>query len=532
MRSLNSRDLTRTLTLLLLGIVIAFTYGASSTVSAAGGVVYNPFKIKVVDSETGRGIPLVVVTTVNEIKYVTDSAGYAAFFEPGLMGEDVWFELESHGYTHRYDSFGAKGTTVRATPGGSVTFQMDRVNIAERLYRITGQGIYKDSVILGEPTPIAAPLLGNGKVMGQDTVQTIEYNGKLYWFWGDTNKPNHLLGNFRTTGATSELLGEGGLDPDLGVDLTYFTDNEGTTKKLVPQNPGDGNLFWVSGLMTTKDANGKEKLLVKYSNLHGLDNEVASGILIWNDENVEFSDRVPFDMNQRWKHPDGQSTLYEDNGVEYWLFNQPWPVKRVKNTYEDITNMNSYESFTPLKPGTKYDGAKTKLNRDREGKLIWKWSKDTPAITQQQEAALIGFRKMTANEARFQLKSVDTGEVVLNHSGSVKWNDYRQVWTNIIEQREGTSLLGEIWYAEAPSPTGPWKLAKKIITHNGTDFYNIARHSYFDKDNGREIYFEGTYVAMFGNVGNPTPYYDYNQIMYKLDLSDKLLNSVKINLNP
>lgn len=529
-KSLNTRTFTRKWTLLLLGIAIAFSYAAASTASAAAAVEYNPFAIKVVDRETGKGIPLVEVSTVNEVKYVTDSAGYVAFFEPGLMNEDVWFELESHGYSHTYDSFGAKGTTVKAVPGGEVTLYMDRVNIAERLYRVTGQGIYKDSVILGKPVPIENPLLAPGKVMGQDTVQTIEYNGKLYWFWGDTNKPNHALGNFRTTGATSELPGEGGLDPDAGVNLTYFTDGEGTTKKLVPQNPGDGNLFWVSGLMTTEDANGNEKMLVKYSNLHGLDNELASGILIWNDENEEFSDRIPFDMNQRWKHPDGQSTLYVDNGVEYWLFNQPWPVKRVKNTYEDITNMNSYESFTPLKPGTPYNGASTELNRDGNGNLIWEWRKDTPAITQQQEAALIGFGKMTANEARFQLKGVDTGEVVMNHTGSVKWNEYRQVWTNIIEQKEGaTSLLGEIWYAEASSPTGPWKLAKKIITHNKTDFYNIARHSYFDKDNGREIYFEGTYVAMFGNVGNPTPYYDYNQIMYKLDLGDARLDSVKID---
>lgn len=523
----------RTLWMLLFVIALVFSYTAwSASASAAVGIEYNPFKIRVVDAETGRGIPLVEVSTVNEVVYVTDSAGYVAFFEPGLMGEDVWFELESHGYTHHYESFGAKGTTVKVTPGGSVTFEMERINVAERLYRVTGQGIYKDSVILGEPVPIHDPLLGAGKVMGQDTVQTIEYNGKLYWFWGDTDKPNHALGNFRTTGATSELPGEGGLDPDAGVNLTYFTDDEGTTKKLVPQHEGDGNLFWVSGPMTTKDANGQEKLLIKYSNLHGLDNEVASGILIWNDENEEFSDRIPFDMNQRWKHPDGQSTLYVDNGVEYWLFNQPWPVKRVKNTYEDMTNMNSYESFTPLAPGTQYNGASTELNRDGDGNLVWEWRKDTPAITQQQEAELIGFGKMTADEARFQLKGVDTGETVLNHTGSVKWNEYRQVWTNIIEQREGsTSLLGEIWYAEAPSPTGPWKLAKKIITHDGTDFYNVARHSYFDKDNGRVIYFEGTYVAMFGNVGNPTPYYDYNQIMYKLDLSDPRLASVQLDPN-
>ncbi|MFB9280247.1 hypothetical protein ACFFT4_35290 [Cohnella cellulosilytica] len=516
-------------TLFLLFVVTAFVLAGSSPASVnAGAIAYNPFKIKVIDADTGRGIPLVELKTTNSIPYVTDSAGYVAFFEPGLMNEDVWFSIESHGYTHNYESFGAKGRTLSVTPGGEATLEMHRVNIAERLYRITGQGIYRDSVMLGLSVPIAQPLLGAGKVMGQDTVQTVEYKGKLYWFWGDTNKPSHALGNFRTTGATSELPANGGLDPDVGVNLSYFVDAEGNTKKMVPQLAGDPNLFWVSGPMTTRDASGAERLLITYSALHGLGDEAASGILIWNDQDEQFSQRVEFDMNQRWKHPDGQSTLYTDNGLEYWLFNEPWPVKRVRNTFASITNMNSYESFTPLQPGTQYAGASTQLNRDGSGNLVWQWRTDTPAITQQQEAELIDLGKMTANEARFQLKGVDTGEDVINHTGSVKWNEYRQVWNNVIEQREGTSFMGEIWYAEAPSPTGPWTLAKKIVTHDGPDFYNVARHSYFDKNNGREIYFEGTYVAMFGNVGKPTPRYDYNQMMYKLDLSDERLDSVKI----
>lgn len=494
------------------------------------GIEYKPFKIKVIDSETGRGIPLVEVKTVNDIPYITDSAGYVAFFEPGLMNQDVWFTFESHGYNFTQESFGAKGISIPVTPGGEAQIEMDRENIAERLYRITGQGIYRDSVLLGLDTPITEPLL-NGKVMGQDTVQTIEYNGKLYWFWGDTDKPNHPLGNFRTTGATSELPEKGGLDPDKGVDLTYFVDEEGYTKKMVPERPGDPNLFWVSGLMTTDDEKGEEKLLVTYSALRGLDEEVASGILIWNDEDEQFSERVEFDMDQRWKHPDGQTTLYEEEGIEYWLFNEPWPVKRVRNEFEAIKDMNSYESFTPLKPGTKYNGEETELNRDHSGELVWKWRADTPAISQEEEAKLVEFDLMKKEESRFQLESVDTGEKVINHTGSAKWNEYRQTWNNVIEQREGSSFMGEIWYAEAPNPTGPWTLAKKIITHNQHDFYNIARHTYFDKEDGREIYFEGTYVAMFG-AEIPTPLYDYNQMMYKLDLSDGRLDSIKIEANP
>ena len=44
-----------------------------------------------------------------------------------------------------------------------------RLNIARRLYRVTGGGIYRDSVLTGDPVPIREPLL-NGQVLGQDSV--------------------------------------------------------------------------------------------------------------------------------------------------------------------------------------------------------------------------------------------------------------------------------------------------------------------------------------------------------------------------
>jgi hypothetical protein len=37
------------------------------------------------------------------------------------------------------------------------------------------------------------------------------------------------------------------------------------------------------------------------------------------------------------------------------------------------------------------------------------------------------------------------------------------------------------------------------------------------------IYFEGTYASTFSRKEDPTPRYDYNQVMYRLDLSDPRL---------
>ncbi len=110
-----------------------------------------PFAIRVVDDVTGRGVPLVELKTVNEVRFVTDSAGVAAIDEPGLAGLEVFFHVKSHGYEYPKDGFGYRGKALKLTPGGEATLKIHRVNIAERLYRVTGAGIYRDTVKLGRP---------------------------------------------------------------------------------------------------------------------------------------------------------------------------------------------------------------------------------------------------------------------------------------------------------------------------------------------------------------------------------------------
>jgi len=99
------------------------------------------FKIQVVDRQTGRGVPLVELRTVNNIRYFTDSSGIVAFYEPGLMDREVFFFVESHGYEFPKDGFGFRGIRLKTLRGGSAVIKIDRLNVAERIYRITGQGI-------------------------------------------------------------------------------------------------------------------------------------------------------------------------------------------------------------------------------------------------------------------------------------------------------------------------------------------------------------------------------------------------------
>src|SRR3954451_11768439 len=76
---------------------------------------FQPFRIEVVDDETGRGVPLVELKTVNQIRLVTDSNGITAFDEPRTMGRKVFFPEKSHGYEFARDGFGSRGVALDTT---------------------------------------------------------------------------------------------------------------------------------------------------------------------------------------------------------------------------------------------------------------------------------------------------------------------------------------------------------------------------------------------------------------------------------
>src|SRR5439155_23017439 len=73
------------------------------------------FKITVVDEQTGRGVPLVELETVNHIRHYTDSNGVVAFHEPGLMNQSVFFHVKSHGYEFPKDGLGFRGAALSVT---------------------------------------------------------------------------------------------------------------------------------------------------------------------------------------------------------------------------------------------------------------------------------------------------------------------------------------------------------------------------------------------------------------------------------
>lgn len=475
-----------------------------------------PFAIQVLDAASGRGVPLVEFETMDNVLHVTDSAGRIAFDEPGQMGVPVWFSMRSHGYEFPTDGFGMTGRRFTTAPGGAVTMKVRRLNLAERVCRLTGPGIYRDSVLLGEKVPLAEPL-GAGGVIGQDSVQTALYRGRIFWLWGDTMRLSYPLGNFRTACAWSDLPAHGGLPPAQGVNFHYLTGADGFAKEMCPLERKEG-VVWLFGLAVVRDDAGAERLIAHYSRRGGLEKQFEHGIAIFNDEKEIFERLVELPLDEAWRFPVGRVTTIREDGVEWLYFGEAGLQARVPARLRDVREPASYEAWTCA--------GKDGPRRRADGALDFAWRKDAPPVDSREEAQWLKRGWIKPEECRVTPEDAATRQRITLHAGSVRWNEFRQRWVLIAVQQGGkSSFLGEVWYAEATAPTGPWPRAVKIASHDRYSFYNPTQHAFFDDDGGRVIYFEGTYSHTFANNPRPTPRYDYNQILYRLDLADPRLRA-------
>ena len=475
------------------------------------------FTIKVIDRQTGRGVPLVELRTTNSIRYFTDSNGIVAFLEPGLMNVDVFFFVESHGYQVPKDGFGYRGARLKTTPGKEAVVKIDRLNIAERLYRVTGQGIYRDSILTGRPVPLQNPAL-NGQVMGQDSVDTCIYHGRLFWLWGDTGRPSYPLGHFATAGAVSDLPGHGGLDPAVGVNLEYFVGKDGFSRPICPlKEPG---MVWLDGLLTVRDGVGTERMVARYARMKSLGEAREKGLAVFNDTTQSFEPVFRSDPNLL-PYPDfGHAFRVNAEGREYYYFALPFPLTvrmRVEAKWDNVIDPNRYEVLTTLQPD--FVGRASPL-------ATYRWVRFDALVGKNAAAKARVAAALKREKKDTHFYDAESGKKIVPHGGSVYFNAHRHKWISIFLQTGGeSSYIGEVWYAEADTPIGPWAYACKVVTHNKYSFYNPKQHPYFDQDGGRMIYLEGTYSWTFsGSEERATPRYDYNQIMYRLNLDDPRLS--------
>jgi hypothetical protein len=479
----------------------------------------SPFaEIRVVDAVTGRGVPLVELETVNSLRLVTDNAGRIAFQEPGLMGRELFFSVHGHGYEVAKDGFGIAGVRVTPRAGTVTTVKVQRRNRAERLCRLTGEGRYRDTLLLGHKPPRdegANP----GQVAGQDSVQAIEFAGKVYWFWGDTLRMNYPLGLFRMAGATTPRfdLRDPKSDPATGIAFDYFVDKTGFARAMMPLPERPQGVLWVEALAVVPDADGKERLIGHYSRRKGLVGEYEQGIARFDEGKALFTVARELPLKETWRRPRGHPIVWESEGKKWLLMGSPSPNVRVPATLADVLDPTRYEALTCLKDSPE---GKPVVDRDGKGQVRWRWQKEREPLDSKGEQALLKAGTLRPEEARFCPADREQPKTrVTLHSGSVRWNAYRKKWVMVACQIGGkASFLGEVWYAEADQPTGPFAQAVQVLSHDKQTFYNVCHHAFLDRDDGRTIHFEGTYTNDFS--GNPykTPRYNYNQVLYRLSL--------------
>lgn len=422
-------------------------------------------KILVVEKGTDWPVPLVQFRTTHHQLFVTDNAGVIVLNSPELLNRETWFHVEGHGYGVRKDGFGFEGVRITPKLGKTIKIEVERRIIAQRLGRLTGAGLFTEKKIT------------ESGIVGCDSVQVARHGKRLYWLWGDTSVLRYPLGIFNSSCATTSLTPLASRKPPLYIAYDYFKDKKKNEPRGVANIPGKGPT-WISAMVSVPDKHGKAQLVASYMKVKPPLTAYERGLCLWNEKTQTF---------ERFKNiwtktetdskaplmPDGHASFWADEKGERWLlFGNPLPKLRCRANFESWQNPKAWEKLTPQRT----------------------------------------------------LEDASGGKPVKPHTGSITWHPQRKRWITVFMQAFGKpSVFGELWYAEAKSPFGPWGKAVKILSHNNYTFYNPRIHPELAEENSSIIYFEGTYTTLFADKPHPTPRYDYNQILYQLDLNDKRL---------
>jgi hypothetical protein len=453
--------------------IAVWLFGESGT--AVGEEAGKACRIVVVDKENGWPVPLVELRTTNQTRFVTDNAGVIAMDAAELMNQEVWFAVHGHGYGVAKDGFGFRGVRLVPKAGETIKVEVERSIVAKRIGRLTGAGLFGESQKLGDEKDWRdAPLVGC------DSVQNAVYGGKMFWAWGDTTFARYPLGAFHMTSATTAVRPFEKLQPPLKPKFDYFLDERGLPRGVAAM-PGEGPT-WLTGYVALPDAKGKERLVAYYRKIRAPRAVYEAGLCVWDDESESFEHvKTVWRKSSGEREPelnvDGHPAFWTDASGKRWLlFGNPLPRVRLAPTFEAWQDTDRWEELEP-----------------------------------QKSLAAAGDRRM-----------------VTPHSGSIAWNTYRGRWVTVFMEKFGKpSALGELWYAEADSPLGPWGPAVKVVSHDNYTFYNPRLHPEFTADDSPVLLFEGTYTMQFADRPEPTPKYDYNQILYRLDLDDAALKPAR-----
>ncbi len=427
----------------------------------------SPYLIKIVDNENGWPVPMVELRTTSNIVFVSDNAGVVAFDLPEMLGRETWVHINGNGYGVAKDGFGYEGVRIFPELNREITIRVTRKIIAKRLGRLTGSGLFAESQKCG----LMQDWTEQG-IVGCDTVRVARHNDRLHWVWGDTSVLHYPLGLFQALGATTSLSPLNSFQPPVQLRFDYFLDASDRPRNTCPvSGPGP---TWLDGVVSLPDANGKTKLVCCYAKIKPPMDTYQTGLCVWNEVTSSFDVQMVIWNQQQPKErppamPSGHVTRWTDESKQEWLlFGDPFPFMRCKAEYESWSDSKQWEILEPQKSVPLADG-----------------------------------------------------KSIVPHRGSIAWNNYRKKWVSIFCETSGRpSPLGEIWYAEAERPDGPWGPAIKVLSHENYSFYNPRICTELVDADAKFLLFEGTYTQTFSNNPVSTPRYDYNQILYRLDLDE------------
>jgi hypothetical protein len=447
--------------------------GKPEAVRVPPSIIPTPCRIEVVEKGNGWPVPLVELRTTHAVRLVSDNAGLIAFDLPELMGKETWFDVIGQGYEVPKDGFGYRGVRLTPRPGARLKIEVERTIIARRIGRLTGAGLFAESQKLGLDRE-----WHESGVLGCDSVQNALLEGRLFWVWGDTTMARYPLGIFNGTGATTPLQPLASFEPPLRLNFDYFRDDQGQPRGMA-KAPGEGPT-WLTGVVSLSDAAGRPHLVASYMKIKPPMDAYQWSLATWNGHEFE-SLRLLWTKSKETPQPpmvpEGHPAFWTDSQGKRWLLlGNPFPTFRCPATFEAWQDSKTWERLTPQK----------------------------------------------------QVEAAGEASAIEPHSGSIAWNPWRKRWVTVFMQRFGKpSAFGELWYAEADAPTGPWGPAVKILSHQHYTFYNPRLHPEFTPPDSPLLFFEGTYTIQFSDNHQPTPRYDYNQILYRLDLDSPALAPAK-----
>lgn len=487
----------------ILSILIVFCLSAGI---ATGGEI-RPFVLRFSDSINGRPVPLVDAELFNALRLCSDNLGHIAIIEPDLAYKKVRLLIRGHGYRYPHlDIFGERSLHIEVRPGETVEIKLERTTAAERLYRITGSGRLRDSILAGLASA-ANELPGN--VIGLDSAIPVLWKNRLFSFYGDTLAADRL----NLSGSGGEIaLNQPGV-PDNLLPVNFFCDSDGFVSRMIDlPEPG---FVWIETVVPVTYG-GREVLVARYVRHKTLEEAVETGFALFNPARQNFTPIRRIKSNRQ--HKSAHAVMVSSHGNQACCI-QPW--EKSGTTLQEFINQSSHEVYTCLQtvekgdpsPSIEIDNHHLKVKRGNNGKLAFAWVRNGIPFSPANQIRLQEAGLIKPYERWLELIEIGTGRKMVDFSGSICWNAFRKRWIMIAQ-----GLVGEIWYSEADTFTGPWVYARRIVEHDGYNFYNPVQHSWFDADHGRSIYFEGTYTSFFTREGYKTPRADYNQVMYRLDL--------------